>query len=89
MINLRSRADRRRWICRSCLPALRDTGADVALLQAVEGQPLPAAAWWRLSEAELRCTAQRWRRMFPQELLGLEELRRFYQREVSSGWEKG
>lgn len=87
MINLQKRPDRGRWICRSCLPAFTEAGADVALLPAVDGHTvhLAAAAWWRLSEEELRTTAARWQGMFPEEVLGLQELRRFYGREVSSG----
>ncbi|CAJ1367308.1 unnamed protein product, partial [Effrenium voratum] len=86
VINLESRPDRRRWMCRSCLPALSEAGADAALLPAVtvteKGTPAP---WWPLSESKLKATEDRWRRLFPQEPLGHKEIRRFYGREISTG----
>eukprot|EP00435_Cladocopium_sp_Y103_P065385 s438_g27.t1 len=92
VINLEKREDRRRWMCRtlSCLPAFSEAGADVSLLQAVDGEEVeaPLAPWWPMDEAGLEATEDRWRELFPDEPLGREELRRFYGRAISSG-EKG
>lgn len=74
VINLEKREDRRRWMCRSCLPAFSEAGADVSLLQAVDGEEVeaPLAPWWPMDEAGLEATEDRWRELFPDEPLGRE-----------------
>ncbi|CAK9042911.1 Bifunctional arginine demethylase and lysyl-hydroxylase JMJD6 (Histone arginine demethylase JMJD6) (JmjC domain-containing protein 6) (Jumonji domain-containing protein 6) (Lysyl-hydroxylase JMJD6) (Peptide-lysine 5-dioxygenase JMJD6) (Phosphatidylserine receptor) (Protein PTDSR), partial [Durusdinium trenchii] len=90
VINLEKRPDRRRWMCRSCLPAFQEAGAQISFVPAVNGEELDldGAAWWSLSEEQLEETERRWTKMFPEEPLPREELRRFYGRPVSGG-EKG
>eukprot|EP00933_Yihiella_yeosuensis_P038050 TRINITY_DN3201_c0_g1_i1.p1 TRINITY_DN3201_c0_g1~~TRINITY_DN3201_c0_g1_i1.p1 ORF type:complete len:802 (-),score=172.02 TRINITY_DN3201_c0_g1_i1:329-2734(-) len=88
VLNLERRPDRRRWMCKSCLPALCESGGDAAFLPAIDGrivEGIPRAKWWPLSPEAVDAVELHWKEYFPGEPLGSDELKRFYGREISAG----